>query len=107
LYISILLHFPQSRKVAKTQRLCDLCICLASLREKKSNEETNYNFSNSSVTLLAYCISHLKEIVDKDNTIIITDQNVYNAHTKRFRNWNCIVLKPGEGVLKYNQPLIP
>src|SRR6187402_1613529 len=56
-----------------------------------------YKFSNSSVDYyLAYGISHLKEIVDKDNTIIITDENVYNAHTKRFRNWNCIVLKPGE-----------
>ena len=41
-------------------------------------------------------ISQLKEIVDKTNAIIITDENVYNAHTKRFRNWNCIVLTPGE-----------
>jgi len=56
-----------------------------------------YKFSNSSVDYyLAGGISHLKEIVDKDNTIIVTDENVYNAHTKRFKNWNCIVLKPGE-----------
>jgi 3-dehydroquinate synthase len=56
-----------------------------------------YKFSNSSVDYyLAGGISHLKEIVEKDNTIIITDENVYNAHTKRFKNWNCIVLKPGE-----------
>jgi len=56
-----------------------------------------YKFSNSSVDYyLAGGISHLKEIVDKDNAIIITDENVYNAHSKRFRNWNCIVLKPGE-----------
>lgn len=56
-----------------------------------------YKFSNSSVDYyLAGGISHLKEIVEKNNTIIITDENVYNAHTKRFRNWNCIVLKPGE-----------
>jgi 3-dehydroquinate synthase len=34
--------------------------------------------------------------VDKDNTIIITDENVYNAHSKRFKDWNSIVLKPGE-----------
>src|SRR6186713_1473075 len=60
-------------------------------------KKLTYKFSNSSVDYyLAYGISHLKEIVDKDNTIIITDENVHNAHTKRFKNWNCIVLKPGE-----------
>jgi len=60
-------------------------------------KKLTYKFSNSLVDYyLAGGISHLKEIVDKDNTIIITDQNVYNAHTKRFRHWNCIVLKPGE-----------
>ena len=60
-------------------------------------KKLTYKFSNSSVDYyLAGGISHLREIVDKDNTIIITDENVYNAHTKRFKNWNCIVLKPGE-----------
>src|SRR6187399_2364276 len=60
-------------------------------------KKLTYKFSNSSVDYyLAGGISHLKEIVDKDNTIIITDENVYNAHTKRFKNWNYIVLKPGE-----------
>ncbi|HEU5166879.1 MAG TPA: 3-dehydroquinate synthase [Chitinophagaceae bacterium] len=60
-------------------------------------KKLTYKFSNSSVDyFLAGGISHLKEIVDKDNTIVITDENVYNAHTKRFKNWNCIVLKPGE-----------
>jgi 3-dehydroquinate synthase len=60
-------------------------------------KKLTYKFSNSSVDYyLAYGISHLKEIIDKDNTIIITDENVYNAHTKRFKNWKCIVLKPGE-----------
>src|SRR5204863_7299048 len=60
-------------------------------------KKLTYKFSNSSVDYyLAGGISHLKEIVDKDNTIIITDENVYNTHTKRFKNWNCIVLKPGE-----------
>jgi len=60
-------------------------------------KKATYKFSNSSVDYyLAGGISHLKEIVDKDNTIIITDENVHIAHTKRFTNWNCIVLKPGE-----------
>lgn len=60
-------------------------------------KKLTYKFSNSSVDYyLAGGISHLKDFVDNDNTIIITDGNVYNAHTKRFKNWNCIVLKPGE-----------
>lgn len=60
-------------------------------------KKLTYNFSNSSVDYyLTGGIAHLKKIVDKNNTIIITDENVHNAHTKRFRNWNCIVLKPGE-----------
>lgn len=60
-------------------------------------KKLTYKFSSSSVDYyLGGGISHLKEIVDKDNTIIITDENIYNAHTKRFKNWNCIVLKPGE-----------
>lgn len=60
-------------------------------------KKVTYKFFNSSVDYyLAGGISHLKEIVDKDNAIIITDENVFDAHTKRFRNWNCIVLKPGE-----------
>ena len=60
-------------------------------------KKLTYKFSNSSVDYyFAGGISHLKKIVDKNNTIIITDENVYNAHTKRFKSWNCIVLKPGE-----------
>ncbi len=64
---------------------------------KSVMKKVTYKFSNSSVDYyLAGGISHLKEIVDKDNTIVITDENIYNEHTKRFKNWNCIVLKPGE-----------
>jgi len=60
-------------------------------------KKLTYKFSNSSVDYyLAWGISHLKEIVDQRNTIIVTDENVFNAHTKRFKGWNVIVLKPGE-----------
>ncbi len=56
-----------------------------------------YKFSNSSTDYyLAYGISHLKKITDPRATIVITDENVFNAHTKRFKGWNTIVLKPGE-----------
>jgi 3-dehydroquinate synthase len=59
--------------------------------------KVTYKFSNSSTDLyLAYGISHLKKITDPRATVIITDENVFNAHTKRFKGWNTIVLKPGE-----------
>ncbi|HEV8284424.1 MAG TPA: 3-dehydroquinate synthase [Chitinophagaceae bacterium] len=56
-----------------------------------------YKFSNSSTDYyLAYGFSHLKEIVDQKNSIIITDENIFKYHQKRFKNWNVIILKPGE-----------
>lgn len=57
----------------------------------------NYKFSNSSTDFyFAGGISHLKKITDPKATILITDENVFNAHNKRFKGWNIIVLKPGE-----------
>jgi 3-dehydroquinate synthase len=69
---------------------------LAPLREMIM-KHINYKFSNSSTDYyLDYGISHLKKITDPDATVLITDEHVYNAHTKRFKGWNTIVLKPGE-----------
>lgn len=53
---------------------------------------------SSSVTdiYFAYGISYLKKITDPKATILITDENVYRAHKKRFKDWDTIVLKPGE-----------
>jgi 3-dehydroquinate synthase len=60
-------------------------------------QKLTYKFSNSSTDYyLAYSISHLKRITDQKATVLITDENVFNAHTKRFKGWNTIVLKPGE-----------
>src|SRR5688572_10973811 len=59
--------------------------------------QKTYRFSNSSVDYyLAWGISHLKEIVDRNNTVIITDENIHGHHAKRFKGWSTIVLKPGE-----------
>lgn len=56
-----------------------------------------YNFTNSSTDYyLAYGISHLKKITDPNATVLITDEHVFEAHAKRFKGWNTIVLKPGE-----------
>ena len=45
---------------------------------------------------LAWGISHLKEIVDRATTVLVTDENVYSAHEKRFKDWSTIILQPGE-----------
>ena len=56
-----------------------------------------FRFNTSSVNYFFESgMSQLKEIVDIKNSIILTDENVYAAHTKRFKNWNTIVLNPGE-----------
>jgi 3-dehydroquinate synthase len=61
-------------------------------------KKTTYRFSNSTTDFyFAGGISHLKKITDAKTTVLITDENVYNAHGNRFKGWNIIVLKPGEG----------
>src|SRR5689334_8783269 len=60
-------------------------------------KKLTYKFSNSSTDYyLAHGISHLKEFVDQHNAVIITDENVFSNHRKRFKNWRVIVLQPGE-----------
>jgi len=58
---------------------------------------STYKFSSASTDIyFDGTISHLKNIVDQKNAIVITDENVFNAHQAKFKNWNTIVLKPGE-----------
>lgn len=55
------------------------------------------NFSSSSTTFyFAGSISHLKNIVDVKHSVIITDENVFNQHEKRFIGWKTIVIKAAE-----------
>jgi 3-dehydroquinate synthase len=56
-----------------------------------------FRFSNSSVDYyFEGKISQLKEIVGSAKTIFVTDENVFAAHEKQFKNKNVIVLKAGE-----------
>lgn len=56
-----------------------------------------YKFSNSSVDYyFAGGISQLKSIVDRQHSVIITDENIFTAHEKKFKNWKTIVIKAGE-----------
>lgn len=41
-------------------------------------------------------LSSLRSLVDPASTILLTDEHVFEAQQKRFKNWNTIVLKAGE-----------
>lgn len=55
---------------------------------KFSQAKTDFYFDSN--------ISDVKNFIDIDKAFFITDENIYSAHTKRFKNLNTIVLKPGE-----------
>lgn len=72
----------------RTLVLSDQYSAMAKLTYKFSSSSTDIYFDSN--------INQLKNVVDQKNTIILTDENVFNAHQKKFKNWNTIVLKPGE-----------
>ena len=60
-------------------------------------QKKTFHFSAASVDYyFAGGFSQLKGLVDLSNAIILTDNNVFAAHQKRFKGWNTIVLKAGE-----------
>ncbi|MFL5811707.1 MAG: 3-dehydroquinate synthase [Flavisolibacter sp.] len=60
-------------------------------------QKQTFQFSNSKVDYyFAAGISQLKNIVDQKSAIILTDENVFGQHEKKFKGWNTIVLKAGE-----------
>ena len=57
------------------------------------------SFQFSSKTVQYYFdaqFGYLEKIAGKEKVILITDENVFSAHKKKFKGWNIIVLKPGE-----------
>ncbi len=67
------------------------------MRELNKMKKQTFKFSSASTEMhFASGISSLKKITDPKSTVLITDENVYNAHGNRFKGWNTIVLKPGE-----------
>jgi 3-dehydroquinate synthase len=60
-------------------------------------KKITYKFSNTSTDFyFAAGFSQLKDIVDRNHSIIITDENIFAAHAKKFKNRDTIVLKAGE-----------
>jgi 3-dehydroquinate synthase len=60
-------------------------------------QKQSFSFSTATVHYyFAGGFSSLKEISDKATTVLLTDENIFSAHEKRFRNWKTIVIKAGE-----------
>jgi 3-dehydroquinate synthase len=60
-------------------------------------KKRKFHFSQSSVDYyFDGSAAGLNSVVDKDNSVFITDENVHAAHEKSFKNKNVIVLKAGE-----------
>ncbi len=55
---------------------------------KFSGSSTEINFNSD--------FRELKKITNPESTVLITDEHVYKAHSKHFRGWDTVVLKPGE-----------
>lgn len=53
-----------------------------------SNKKTTYYFDSE--------FGFLDQLVDRATSIIITDENINKAHSKKFEDWKVIILKPGE-----------
>ena len=62
-----------------------------------SMRKRSFTFTNSSVDYYFDAdFSYLEKLVSKEKAVIITDENLFAKHQRKFKGWNTIVLKPGE-----------
>ncbi|MEO8173099.1 MAG: 3-dehydroquinate synthase [Sediminibacterium sp.] len=60
-------------------------------------KKRSFTFSTTTVNYFFDAdFSHLEKLVPKATAVLITDENVFAKHKKKFKGWNTIVLKPGE-----------
>src|SRR6478752_4187440 len=60
-------------------------------------KKKSFTFSTTTVQYFFDAdFSYIEKLVAKENAVIITDENVFAKHKKKFKGWNTIVLKPGE-----------
>jgi len=56
-----------------------------------------FSFSSAAVTYLFNAdFSYIQELFTKEQTIIVTDENVFGKHKKKFKGFKTIVIKAGE-----------
>lgn len=58
------------------------------VEHKFSDKKTSYYFDAD--------FSDLAKIVKKENTVLITDANIFSGHSEKFDGWKTIVIQPGE-----------
>jgi shikimate kinase / 3-dehydroquinate synthase len=59
--------------------------------------KVQYKFSGKTTSYyLDADFSYLEKLVDKDYTVLITDDRVFTAHQRKFGGWNTIVINAGE-----------
>jgi 3-dehydroquinate synthase len=57
----------------------------------------SYRFSSATVNYYFDAdFSKLEKLIGKEQAVLVTDEHVFQAHKKKLKGWNCIVLKPGE-----------
>src|SRR5579872_3436532 len=59
--------------------------------------KVQYKFSGKATSCyLDADFSYLERLVDKDHTVLITDERVFGAQQRKFGGWNTIVINAGE-----------
>ncbi len=53
-----------------------------------SQKTTDYYFNAD--------FSFLGQLAERSRAVLLTDENIFSRHKKKFKDWNTIVLKPGE-----------
>jgi 3-dehydroquinate synthase len=57
----------------------------------------NFSFSSSTVNYLFNAdFNYLEQLVSKERAVIITDENVFAKHQRKFKGWKTIAIKAGE-----------
>lgn len=57
----------------------------------------SFSFSSSKVNYFFNAdVSYLEQLVVKEHAVIITDENVFAKHQRKFKGWKSIVIKAGE-----------
>jgi 3-dehydroquinate synthase len=60
-------------------------------------KKIKFSFSNSSTDFyFDTSFDYLEKLTEKDNTVIITDENVFRRNQKKFKDWKTITTQPGE-----------
>ena len=60
-------------------------------------QKKTYQFSSKAVNYYFDAdFFYLEKLVNKDHAVIVTDENVFSLHRKKFTDWKTIVIKAGE-----------